>query len=223
MVKIMGPNPKTKKTTFLDVWVYYVGIWVFPRIGVPQNGWFIMETPIKMDDLGVALFLETPISNKKIRQVSPGLCVSWWAKDRDGWVFYLLNGEQRIATRWGLSTSQCIVIVFNWLVFFPGPNGNEMEGGGFWKTPSSKELRFWKQTWMIRFFWEGHRWQVPCSLKSLERKEPILAAGVVFESHFWWKWLLKRFGAKFCKMTRHLQAELSIFLSCKYICLLGVF
>ena len=32
--------------------VEFEPVWGFPKIRVPQNGWFIMEHPIKMDDLG---------------------------------------------------------------------------------------------------------------------------------------------------------------------------
>ena len=32
----------------------------FTKIGVPQNGWFIMKHPIKMDDLGVSCFWKHP-------------------------------------------------------------------------------------------------------------------------------------------------------------------
>ena len=41
-------------------------IWVFPKIVVPQNGWFIRENPLKMDDLGG----NTPIfGNTHIKQM----------------------------------------------------------------------------------------------------------------------------------------------------------
>ena len=40
-----------RKNTYITI--YNISIWMFLKIVVPQNGWFIMENPIKMDELGV--------------------------------------------------------------------------------------------------------------------------------------------------------------------------
>ena len=67
----MGLEPlKTLKILFdrEGVWILRASeiIWVFPKIGIPQNGWFIMENPIKMDDLGYHYFRKHPFSCKNL-------------------------------------------------------------------------------------------------------------------------------------------------------------
>ena len=48
------PDAKKQHVALGHTWMWC------PKIGVPQNGWFTMENPIKLDDLGVPPFSETP-------------------------------------------------------------------------------------------------------------------------------------------------------------------
>ena len=69
---LQNPTSWHLKGTALDKCKW---MWVFPKIRVPQNGWFTMENPIKMDDLGgPPLFLETPMWKSLIE---PKLAVSY--------------------------------------------------------------------------------------------------------------------------------------------------
>ena len=43
-----------KSEHFLRI-LFPAHIWMFPKIVVSQNGWFIMENPIKMDDLSTTI------------------------------------------------------------------------------------------------------------------------------------------------------------------------
>ena len=47
-----GRSNQASKGSIEGDWIGSLRIWVFPKIGLPQNGWFIMENLIKMDDLG---------------------------------------------------------------------------------------------------------------------------------------------------------------------------
>ncbi len=56
-------------------------IWMFPKIGIPQNGWLVMENPIKLDDVGGnPLFLETPMLPGKQRFLVKNFNPNIWQK-----------------------------------------------------------------------------------------------------------------------------------------------
>ena len=60
ILALIGPG---REVTTIPAFFQISGtIWVFPKIGGKPPKWMvkIMEKPIKMDDLGVPLFLETP-------------------------------------------------------------------------------------------------------------------------------------------------------------------
>ena len=61
-------------------------VWMFPKIRGKLPKWMVktMENPIKMDDLGVPLFLETPVyqlcTNHLLKK--HGTCFKYWEVDK---------------------------------------------------------------------------------------------------------------------------------------------
>ena len=96
---------------------------VFPKIGVPQNGWFLMENPIKMDDLRVPLFLETPI-------MPPPQIVFWITPTST----HFTNPE------FPKRRFRCFLGCSRWLVYHPAMGGVESPHGVFLMAPQLSSI-----------------------------------------------------------------------------------
>ena len=73
-------------------------IWAFPKIGVPYNGWFILENHIKMDDLGYHYFRRPPskyfiLWQRKQNSVAASTNLQKRHERYEGWL--VLDGSEK--------------------------------------------------------------------------------------------------------------------------------
>ena len=74
----MGPAPINGRKYLGKLGLFHSSKWVFPKIRVPQNGWFVMENPIKTDNLGgktTPIFGSTP---KWSYYITPDSLIAVW-------------------------------------------------------------------------------------------------------------------------------------------------
>ena len=132
-------------------------IWVFPKTGVPQNGWFIRENLIKMDDLAVfPYFLGWhPYGQTKLMKVTPinacrlvVLFVNYWfcLKKATTWIFTVPNPKNDC-----VCVCVCLCVCFTFL---------RLSSSGFWlhgwlkkvwvsKVPTRKKYGWAVGLWII--------------------------------------------------------------------------
>ena len=121
-------EPNFVQTLFEDVWSLKMAkhteqkhMWRFPKMSVHPNGWFIMENPMKMDDLGVHPCQPT---RKFHHQTPQSFSCGSWSADRTCFCHaFLITGSNLSRLTRGSSPGKAKIVT--WIgLDWKGHDGN---------------------------------------------------------------------------------------------------